>query len=116
MQAPFFKERGLDLSGFHRGTLNISVAPRRFRIRNARLHFSSVQWTSKHPLRAFLLFCVLVDFQESEVRRLIHYPHPEKARHHQNDSVIEVLAPWIEGIQYGDHFDLEVRESEVEIM
>ena len=48
MQAPFFKERGLDLSGFHRGTLNISVAPRRFRIRNARLHFSSVQWTSKH--------------------------------------------------------------------
>ena len=28
MQAPFFKERGLDLSGFHRGTLNISVAPR----------------------------------------------------------------------------------------
>ena len=39
MQAPFFKERGLDLSGFHRGTLNISVAPRRFRIRNARLHF-----------------------------------------------------------------------------
>ena len=68
------------------------------------------------PARAFLLFCVLVDFQESEVRR-IYYPHPEtKARHHQNDSVIEVLAPWIEGIQYGDHLDLEVRESEVEIM
>ena len=68
------------------------------------------------PARAFLLFCVLVDFQESEVRRTGSITrHPEtKARHHQNDSVIEVLAPWIEGIQYGDHLDLEVRESEVE--
>lgn len=117
MQAPFFKERGLDLSGFHSGTLNISIAPRRFRIRNARFHFPAVHWTSEHPPEHFSFSPCWLIFRNHKYEGLIYFPHPEtKARHHQNDSMIEVMAPWIEGIQYGDHLDLEVRESEVEIM
>jgi len=31
MQIPFFRERGLDLAGFHPGTMNVDCAPLRFR-------------------------------------------------------------------------------------
>lgn len=116
MQAPFFKERGLDLSGFFSGTLNISIAPRTFRIQNARFHFPAVHWTNKHPPEHFSFSPCRLIFKDREFQGLIYYPHPEtKARHYQNDSMIEVLAPWIDGIAYGDHLQIEVQESEVEI-
>ena len=111
MQAPFFKERGLDLSGFHRGTLNISAFSRgdfEFAMLLSSFLIGSVDVQT--PARAFLLSACWLTFRNQRYAGLIYYPHPEtKARHHQNDSVIEVLAPWIEGIQYGDHLDLEVR-------
>ena len=116
MQAPFFKERGLDLSGFHRGDLNISVAPRKISNSQCSSSFLIGSVDVKHP-RHFSFSACWLTFRNQRYAGLIYYPHPEtKARHHQNDSVIKVLAPWIEGIQYGDHLDLEVRESEVEIM
>ena len=117
MQAPFFRERGLDLSGFYSGTLNISIAPRKFRIRNARFHFPAVQWTSKHPPEHFSFSPCTVIRDRTEYSGVIYYPHPEtKARHHQDDSVIEVLAPWIDGIGYGDRLELEVEDSEIEVI
>jgi hypothetical protein len=116
MQAPFFRERGLDLSGFFSGTLNISIGPRTFRIRRARFHFPAVRWTSKHPPEHFSFSPCTLFAKGSRYEGLIYYPHPEtKARHHQTDSMIEVLAPWIEGIGYGDQIDIEVQGSEVEI-
>ena len=69
MQAPFFKERGLDLSGFHRGTLNISGCSAEISNSQCSSSFLIGSVDVQTPARAFLLFCVLVDFQESEVRR-----------------------------------------------
>jgi hypothetical protein len=116
MQAPFFNERGLDLSGYFSGTLNITIAPRKFRIRNARIHFPAVQWTSKHPPEHFSFSPCTLIVKDAKYQALVYYPHPEtKARHHQNESVIEVLAPWIEGIRYGDQLEVELPIAEVEV-
>ena len=116
MQAPFFKERGLDLSGFYSGTLNISIAPRTFCVRNARFHFPAVRWTSKHPPEHFSFSPCRVIVENSFYEGLIYYPHPEtKARHHQDDSVIEVLAPYVAEVRYGDRIRLEVRPAEIEV-
>ena len=116
MQAPFFMERGLDLSRFYSGTLNISIAPRTFRVRNARFHFPAVRWTSKHPPEHFSFSPCTLIVGKAFYEGLIYYPHPEtKARHHQDDSVIEVLAPYVAGVGYGDRIGLEVRQSEIEV-
>ena len=103
MQAPFFKERGLDLSGFHRDTEHLGCSAE---ISNSQCSSSFLIGSVdvQTPARAFLLSACWLTFRNQRYAGLIYYPHPEtKARHHQNDSVIEVLAPWIEGIQYGDH-------------
>ena len=36
LQMPFFKERGLDLSVFFIGTININIAPKQFKIKKAK--------------------------------------------------------------------------------
>ncbi|MEP7270292.1 MAG: hypothetical protein ABI882_02250 [Acidobacteriota bacterium] len=116
LQMPFFKERGLDLSGYYSATLNISIAPLTFRMINAELHFSRVAWTSKHPPEDFSFSRCRVHFKETSHDGWIYYPHPEtKVRHHQNASLIEVIAPFIAGLGYGSKVGLEVNKSEVEV-
>lgn len=116
MQAPFFRERGLDVSDYFSGTLNISIAPKTFRIRKAQWHFSAVSWTSKHPAENFSFSPCRVVVSGMSYDGLIYYPHPEtKARHHQNDSVIEVLAPFIDGVRYGDRVEVDVLRAEIDV-
>ena len=47
---------------------------------------------------------------------LIYYPHPEtKPEHHQPPTVIEILAPFIEGLSLGNAVHLQLDSSEVEV-
>ena len=51
MQAPFFKALGLDLSSCYFGTLNVSLAPARWKIVRPAFLFEKVQWTGPAPAR-----------------------------------------------------------------
>ena len=116
MQAPFFKGRGLDLSPYFSGTLNISIAPHTFKVREAKLHFSAVRWTSRHPAEDFSFSCCRLSVGGVKYDGWVYYPHPEtKARHHQDESVIEVIAPHIPDLRYGDRIDIELRSAEIDI-
>ncbi len=116
LQAPFFRERGLDLSGYFSATLNISIAPLTFKLRNAEMHFSGVEWTTKHPPEDFSFSRCRVHFEQTGYEGWIYYPHPEtKVRHHQNESLIEVIAPFVAGLSYGARIGLEVQRREVEV-
>ena len=106
-QTPFFRERGLDLGPFYPGTLNISIAPRRFRMVRPGITFRQVAWTSLVPPEDFSFSACRIIFQGVDYKGLVYYPHPEtKIQHHQDDSVLEILAPWIEMIGYGDAVEL----------
>lgn len=114
LQCPFFSERGLDLSGFYSGTLNILISPYSFKIATPEFYFPRVEWTSKHPPEDFSFSACRVIFNEVSRDGWIYYPHPEtKIRHHQNHSVIEVIAPYIRGLKYGDVVELQVKAAEV---
>lgn len=116
MQAPLFRERGLDLEGFYYGTLNISISPNHFRLRRPSHFFPQVEWTVHHPPEDFSFCRCRVTAGNSTVDGWIYYPHPEtKIRHHQDQSVIEIIAPWIEGITYGSTVTLEVLPDEIDI-
>src|SRR5262245_5477468 len=116
MQTPFFKDRGLDLTALYSGTLNISIHPDRFRIKNAEYKFSQVAWTAKHPPEDFSFSKCRVLHDNRKYSGWIYYPHPEtKIRHHQNFSVVEIIAQLIPGISYGDRVEIEMNSMEVEI-
>ncbi len=115
-QMPLFKERGLDLSHCFAGTLNVSVAPHLFNLMKPRYVFRGVRWSPDSPPEDFSLTPCVVTFEDRSVDGYVYYPHPEtKPRHFQTPSVIEVIAPLIDGIAYGSTVRLEVDPNEVEI-
>ncbi|MFN0080295.1 MAG: hypothetical protein ACKVY0_27830 [Prosthecobacter sp.] len=110
MQLPFFKELGLDLSPYHLGTLNVSIAPLSYRVVKSKWTFRDLQWHPTEPAEDFSFFDVLVHRDDAEpVSGLIYFPHPDtKPEHFQQPDVLELLLPWTEGLAYGMNITLEV--------
>ncbi len=114
MQTPFFQTLGLDLSGYFAGTLNISISPHTFQLTNPEFTFRQVEWTDRHPPEDFSFSRCRVLFQTSTYNCWIYYPHPEtKKRNFQNPSIIEIIAPPIPKIKYGDRVEIEYNPLEV---
>ena len=115
-QRPFFKSRGLDLSNFFNGTLNIDISPHEFKLIKPEFTFQHVEWTDLHPPEHFSFSRCRVIFKEVEYDGWIYYPHPEtKLRHFQNPSLLEVIAMEIPGIKYRDELDVLVNLQEIEV-
>jgi hypothetical protein len=114
LQKPFFKERGLDLTAFFDGTLNISIRPYTFTLTHPQYTFRGVGWTSHHPPEDFSFSpCVLL-FNGAGYNCWIYYPHLEtKTVHFQDPSIIEVLAPFIPDLNYGDRTVMMINAQEV---
>ncbi len=110
MQEPFFKALGLDLGAFHRGTLNVSIAPWRYRAGHARHTFRQVKWHPTEPAEDFSFFDVrLVRGGRPPVAGFIYFPHPEtKPEHFQQPDIHELLLPYVDGIEYGSAIVLEI--------
>ena len=113
-QRPLFKARGLDLSGYFNGTLNIDIRPFSFTMVKPEFTFRSVEWTDLHPPEHFSFSHCKVIYKEVEYNGWVYYPHPEtKLRHFQNPSLLEVIAEPIPGITYGDELDVRVNPDEI---
>jgi hypothetical protein len=114
-QRPIFKSRGLDLSGYFNGTLNIDIRPHTFKLIKPEYTFHDVEWTDLHPPEHFSFSRCRVMFREIEYEGWVYYPHPEtKLRHFQNPSLLEVIARPIAGIQYGDRVGVLLNSAEIE--
>lgn len=118
MQEPYFAERGLDLSPYHRGTLNLAIAPRRYRAVRPRLTLRGVRWHPTEPAEDFSFFdCRLETDAGERAEGLIYYPHPEtKPDHVQPDDVLEALSPWLDGLGYCDGVWLELRSEQIAVV
>jgi len=115
-QKPYFKDRGLDLSMYFNGTLNISIAPLKFEMTKPELTFPLVEWTDLHPPETFSFSRCKVWFEGNEYEGWVYYPHPEtKKTHFQNPSLIEVITYEIANIKYGDTLELMLNSREITI-
>jgi hypothetical protein len=110
MQRPFFQALGLDLSSYHCGTLNVSIAPLRYRVLAPRLTLRGVRWHPTEPAEDFSFFDVrLLRDGTLSAEGLIYYPHPDtKPTHFQQLDVLELLLPFVNGLSYGAEIRLEV--------
>jgi len=115
-QRPIFKSRGLDLSDYFNGTLNIDIRPRTFKLVKPEFTFHNVEWTDLHPPEHFSFSRCKVVFKEDEYDGWVYYPHPEtKLRHFQNPSLLEVIAMPISGINYGVELDALLNPKEIRV-
>jgi hypothetical protein len=115
MQAPHFLARGLDFTAFYPATLNVSIAPWRYRIVRPCRTFRAVKWHATEPAEDFSFFDVKLHLASAvPVTGLIYLPHPEtKPEHFQNPDVLELLLPWVEGLDYGTRVALEVPQEQM---
>ncbi len=115
-QRPLFKERGLDLSGYFNGTLNMDIRPYEFKMLKPEFTFRNVEWTDLHPPEHFSFSRCRVLYDGREYDGWVYYPHPEtKKRNFQNPSLVEVIAAPIEGIKVGDVLEVQLNPERVEV-
>ena len=117
MQKPVFQALGLNLNGYFRGTINFSIAPQRYEIRNAKHTFKNVKWSPKDPAEDFSFFDCRISVNKNEtIDGLIYYPHPEtKPEHFQSPDILEIMMPFISGLKYGDELMMEVNSQQLMI-
>jgi len=114
MQQPHFLARGLELSGYHPGTLNLCIAPWQYQVVRAALTFPQVQWHPTEPAEDFSFFDCALTFAGHEYVGLIYYPHPEtKPEHFQAPDTLEMLSPKIAGLEYGSTVELRVDSAQM---
>lgn len=116
MQRPFFKELGLDLTGYFQGTLNLLIHPYAFSMKKPQYTFRHVQWTDKHPPEDFSFSFCHVEFESSKYAGWVYYPHPEtKERHFQDSGIIEIITSFIPNVTYGAMMHVILNSNEVEV-
>ena len=118
LQMPRFAERGLDLSSYHRGTLNVSIAPHLFRVGKSWKSLPKVKWSLVMPAENFSFYrCdIRTSGMQAFEEGLVYWPHPStKPEFQQDPSVLEILAPFIEEASYGSAVDLLFDPEEIEI-
>jgi hypothetical protein len=118
MQQPFFLERGLDVSRFHGGTLNVSIKPRRYHIIKSAFTFRKVKWTPDLPAEDFSFFDCRIGKPDCGkfVDALIYYPHPEtKPEFFQDSSTLEIVAPFIDDIDVQTSLLLHYKNNQIMI-
>jgi hypothetical protein len=112
LQLPYFKEKGLDLSSYFRGTINIDISPYTFTIKKPTYYITDIDWSKHIPPENFYFFEVTLLFKEKKYNGLIYMPDPKtKNDHHQINTMLEVLMPHIEGIENGVAVKLEITEE-----
>ena len=108
MQIPYFRALGLDLAGFHPGTMNVDCAPRSFRPGPGARTFERVKWHPEMPAETFSFARATLVRDGARHPAWIYWPHPEtKPEHFQPGGVAEVIAPPVPGLAYGDRVVLE---------
>ena len=114
MQASFFKDLGMNLSEFFRGTLNLSVHPYSYRLGTPLYSYPQVKWTPCLPPENFSFYPCGIRLIEEEdyTEALVYWPHPStKPEFHQDPHVLEILAPRIPSVRYGKEMEIRGHSS-----
>ncbi|NJN07175.1 MAG: hypothetical protein HC836_05680 [Richelia sp. RM2_1_2] len=117
MQKSFFYEQGLDLEPYFSGTLNISISPYKYSIKQAKYTFRNIKWAKNEPAEDFSFFDCRILLKNSELQPgLIYYPHPEtKPEHFQAADILEVITFKCDDLKYDHEVFFQVDSGQIEI-
>lgn len=116
LQMPCFAARGLDLSGYHPATLNLSTRPAALHFHAPPHRFDDVRWTDLHGPETFEFVHVVLELPHGEVEGWGYRPTAEtKAAHPQPADVLEVIAPYVPELEQTDTLVLRLDPAEVSV-
>lgn len=116
MQLPFLRERGLDLSSFHLGTLNIDITPFCYKLLKPSFCFEKVKWSNDLPPETFSFYPCKISLPDDDSRlsSLVYWPHPStKPEFQQKEGVLEILAPRLRSVSYGSKIIISAEAENV---
>ncbi len=116
-QKPYFAERGVKgIEDMYNGTVNMDISPREFRITEPDYELLDIPWSDKLPEpESFWLVHASTEYQDRDYEGYIYYPLPSEVKSHSNN-IVEMLFPFIEGLEYGDELRVEVDSDKVELV
>jgi len=115
LQMSFFKERGLNLEQYFRGTINLDIAPYQFSINTPTHFFKGIDWSDHIPPENFYFFEVQLIYEGRSYEGLIYMPDPKtKADHHQISNMLEVIMPHVKGLKGGEKVQLNIPKESLQ--
>jgi hypothetical protein len=107
LQLPYFQNHGISLESFYLGTINVDISPRRFELIDWDHEAIQVQWTDLIPAEDFFFSRCEFQHENQTEDALIYYPSPDtKVENFHNPNIVEILAPEMKNLKYGDSIKL----------
>jgi len=119
LQKPFFSALGLDLSACYNGTINAAFDCRQVMLKRWHYQFFRVNWHAGLAAEDFrFVSCKLICKHPESVKSYPAYIYQvvadSKLGHFQDANVLELLAPEVRGLAYGDEMAIELEENILE--
>lgn len=116
-QFKYFLGRGLDLSNYFMGTINLDISPNTYEIKKPKHFFKNIDWSDYIPPENFYFFDVSLYFKDRAYEGLIYMPDPEtKEDHVQIPNMLELILPKINGLEYGLTVDIAIKKDQLNII
>ena len=115
-QFKYFRERGLDLSHYFMGTINLDISPYSYEIKKPKHFFKDIDWSDHIPPENFYFFDVTLHYRDKTYKGLVYMPDPQtKEDHFQKPTILELILPKIDGLEYGVQVEISVKKDQLEI-
>ncbi|WP_297798577.1 hypothetical protein [uncultured Eudoraea sp.] len=116
-QFQHFLERGLDLSNYYMGTINLDISPCFYEIKKPKYFLKNIDWSDYIPPENFYFFDVTVYYKDKTFKGLVYLPDPEtKEDHIQKPTMLELILPKIEGLEYGVMVEIALKKDQLDII
>lgn len=116
-QFRYFLKRGLDLSNYFMGTINLDISPCSYEIKKPKHFFKNIDWSNHIPPENFYFFDVSLHYRNKTYMGLVYMPDPAtKENHIQKPNILELLFPKIDGLAYGAFVDIELKTGQLKII
>jgi len=116
-QFKYFLDRGLDLSIYFMGTINLDISPNTYEIKTPKHFFKNIDWSDYIPPENFYFFDVSLYHINKTYQGLIYMPDPEtKEDHVQKPNILELILPKINGLEYGHMVDIAIKKAQLNIV
>ncbi|MDO8601096.1 MAG: hypothetical protein Q7R46_00260 [bacterium] len=111
-QKKFFVEAGVaGIQNCYNGTINVDIQPYQFKIIKPDYEVTC-EW-SPGTVETFWFVGVDINLKGKNYDGYIYYPCPSPVKNHKDDTV-ELLAPKIENLRYGDPISIKIDADKVE--
>ncbi|NMP32343.1 hypothetical protein HII17_12295 [Thalassotalea sp. M1531] len=112
LQAPYFKDQGINLDGFYKGTINAEFNCDVITIDKYDYKVDQLTWCQGVAPETFIFISCKVQFKEKHYPAFIYHPIGEtKIGHLQPQNCLEIVAPFINGLEYGSQAKLVISNN-----